>query len=420
MIQLKSDGKTYGSLKKVLTQYELYGITREQLKLAVKKITENEVDDSYPPAAVILWGNLSLSPISILTGVSGADHHVMTLTTVAATTTTVTTTTTTMTTTAVVNDKENNNKDDDNRARNKGGRPIGTTNMARIKKEKMKKAILVEASTRLIKVQKEATNGILPRNGWSNILRQLEVEYDLDINALNAHNALLKDRGRMKNPIGLGELQKSPMLEIELLLVDYILKLSEIGMPLNRGEVIELTTSMIAGQPIEEKVMAWKKKHIRYNDSQAVLGTKWYNNFMNRDQDRLTRKKALIRDVRRETWVMYDNFKLMYDCIYDQMVCAGIATKHPEKVFRNRGGQILDEEEVFGLATEYVLTHPHMIVYANKTGSNTNQKMMGITTGNCLLLELISRRLVHWDWLLTITSLYWSSWWVPASQSWLL
>ncbi len=79
----------------------------------------------------------------------------------------------------------------------------------------MKKAILVEASTHLIKARKEATNGILPRNGWSNILRQLEVEYDLDVNALNAHNALLKDRVCMKNPIGLGELQISPMLKID-------------------------------------------------------------------------------------------------------------------------------------------------------------------------------------------------------------
>ncbi len=209
VIQLKSDGKTYGSLKKVLRQYKLYGITREQLKLAVKKIAENEVNDSYLPAAVVLWANLLLSPISILTGVSGADHHVRTLTTVAATTTTVTMTTTTMTTMAVVNDNDNNNKDANIGARNKSGRPMGMTNMARIEKKNMKKAILVEASTRLIKVRKEATNGILPRNGWSNILRQLKVEYDLDVNALYAHNALLKDRVHMKNPIGLGKLQIS-------------------------------------------------------------------------------------------------------------------------------------------------------------------------------------------------------------------
>jgi hypothetical protein len=71
----------------------------------------------------------------------------------------------------------------------------------------------------------------------------------------------------------------------------------------------------------------------------------------------------------------------MYGCIYDRMVHAGIATKHPEKVFCNRGGQIVDKEEAFGLATEYVLTHPHMIVYANETGLNTNQKMDGHNGG---------------------------------------
>ena len=31
----------------------------------------------------------------------------------------------------------------------------------------------------------------------------------------------------------------------------------------------------------------------------------------------------------------------------------------------------------FGLPTEYVLTHPHMVVYVYKTGPNTNQKMDG-------------------------------------------
>jgi hypothetical protein len=79
--------------------------------------------------------------------------------------------------------------------------------------------------------------------------------------------------------------------------------------------------------------------------------------------------------------VTYDDFKLMYDCIYDQMVHAGIATKHPEKVFHNRGGQIVDEEEAFGSVTEYVLTHPHMIVYVDEIGLNTNQKMDGHNGG---------------------------------------
>jgi hypothetical protein len=44
---------------------------------------------------------------------------------------------------------------------------------------------------------------------------------------------------------------------------------------LNKGGVIELATSMIFGLPLEEKVIAWKQKHIRYKDNQALLGDHW-------------------------------------------------------------------------------------------------------------------------------------------------
>ncbi len=59
------------------------------------------------------------------------------------------------------------------------------------------------------------------------------------------------------------------------------------------------------------------------------------------------------------------------------MVHAGVAAKLPDKIFCNRDGHIVDEDNAFGLPTEYVLTHPHMVVYVDKTGSNTNQKMDG-------------------------------------------
>jgi hypothetical protein len=58
---------------------------------------------------------------------------------------------------------------------------------------------------------------------------------------------MLKDHVWRKNPIGLADSQTSPMAEIELLLVDYVVKLSDIGMPLNKGGVIELATAMISG-----------------------------------------------------------------------------------------------------------------------------------------------------------------------------
>ena len=67
-------------------------------------------------------------------------------------------------------------------------------------------------------------------------------------------------------------MQISPTLEIEPLLVDYVVKLFELGMPLNRNGVIELAMSMIDGHQIEEKIRVWKKKHIFYSDNKAMLG----------------------------------------------------------------------------------------------------------------------------------------------------
>jgi hypothetical protein len=96
---------------------------------------------------------------------------------------------------------------------------------------------------------------------------------------------------------------------------------------------------------------------------------------------------VLICDVKRNSWVTYNNFELMYDCVYDRMVHAGVAAKLPGKVFRDRGGRIVDEEDAFGLPTEYVLTHPLMVVYVDKTGSNTNLKMDGHIGGELFVLE---------------------------------
>jgi hypothetical protein len=86
----------------------------------------------------------------------------------------------------------------------------------------------------------------------------MEIEHDLEVNCLDKHKMILKEHVWRKNPAGLTDLQTSPMEEIELPLVDYVVKLSDIGMPLNKGGVIELATSMISCLPLDEKVIAWK------------------------------------------------------------------------------------------------------------------------------------------------------------------
>jgi hypothetical protein len=169
-------------------------------------------------------------------------------------------------------------------------------------------------------------------------------------------------------------LQTSPTLELEPALVDYVERLSEIGMPLNREGVSKLVISIISGQPIEEKVIPWKKAHCSYYKSMPLLGISWYHHFIQCNSDKLTRKKALIQEVQHETWVKYENFQNMYVCVYNQMVIAGVTRKLPKKAYCDRDGAIFDEEKAFGFAPEYELLYPEMVVTVDETGANTNQK----------------------------------------------
>ncbi len=117
VIKLKKAGRKYGYLTKVVKQYDVYGITREQLKHAVNKIEKNEVHEiSQHPAAVLLGG--SILPMSTLTSERDLDKNpIMTAALDNSMSTAAKTTATTP-------------------PRGKGGRPKGMTNRAKIRKTK--------------------------------------------------------------------------------------------------------------------------------------------------------------------------------------------------------------------------------------------------------------------------------------------
>lgn len=78
---------------------------------------------------------------------------------------------------------------------------------------------------------------------------------------------------------------------------------------------------MIEGTPTADKVIAWKKKYSHpRNEGNLLVGNGWFDGFMACKKEYLKSKKALIRNVKCNTWVTYDNFKAMYENIYDRMV----------------------------------------------------------------------------------------------------
>jgi hypothetical protein len=91
-------------------------------------------------------------------------------------------------------------------------------------------------------------------------------------------------RGKVTNPTRSGAV--SPMLEMEPLLVTFVICLKWIGHPLNPSKFLDLANSLIKGTPLEEKILASKK----VGEIGAASGKKYYQNFMKRNSDEINSK----------------------------------------------------------------------------------------------------------------------------------
>jgi hypothetical protein len=170
----------------------------------------------------------NLSPISEL--ILGSTFDTSTLTETSTNTLSVSKTTITLSTSVIATTTE--------MSRKKGDRPKGSTVKTRNERASKMKAILVEAATLIIDTRQGEADGKLVCHGYKQILTSLEVKHWLEENSLDMHRKTINSRIRTKIPSGLGKSQTSPMLEFEPVLVDYVERLSEIGMPLNREGVI--------------------------------------------------------------------------------------------------------------------------------------------------------------------------------------
>jgi hypothetical protein len=166
--------------------------------------------------------------------------------------------------------------------------------------------------------------------------------------------------------------------------------LAKIGEAQSKEGVIGLMSEMIAGTEYEKRLLDFKnKRKIAINNENQVLGKAWYNGFMKRNKEKLKRGKCKIKDIKRNTWVTYENFSNMYDCVYDSMVEAGIAEKVEEELLFDRHGVEVDcIDNAFGKPTKYRMLKPENVVFVDETGCNTNQKEDGNVGGKLFILPV--------------------------------
>jgi hypothetical protein len=76
----------------------------------------------------------------------------------------------------------------------------------------------------------------------------------------------------------------------------------------------------------------------------------------------------------------------IYDKIYSQLVEVGLAVQHPEPVWHDKDGNVVDEEHLaVGLKSRFELIHPDWLIFVDEVGFNTSQTKDGQVGGEKFL-----------------------------------
>jgi hypothetical protein len=272
----------------------------------------------------------------------------------------------------------------------KGGRPKGTT-LSSKRIFAWKKRNAVTEATKLYVAEKEKAEmegKPMSKGVLTSIITTVEEQNELDTGTVLS--TTIRNRAHRKNISGIANQRISPLANVEPILVEYCLRLSKIGAPLTKDQVITLASSLIHGTTHLDDLIEFKRRrHLLGEEvmNQNILGNRWYSNFLGRNSDKLKRGRGRVRDVKRHTWCNIDAFQNMYDNVYDTMVDAGVAELLPEPVtYDIYGVETTDPKLMYGCPTKYKMIHPEMILFADECGSNTNQATDGHVGGQLFVL----------------------------------
>jgi hypothetical protein len=191
-------------------------------------------------------------------------------------------------------------------ALNKGGRPLGATNEAkhdREEREDMAKAHVVKVL--LARWAERKPGKRTERNELKLIIEAAKEKF-------NVHNLIIGESMiRQRANTGKTLTRRggvSPMLEIEPLLVIFVICLQRIGTPLNPTSFLALANSLIEGTPLEKKVLESKNG----GKIGAANGTRYYMGFMKRNKDEIDSKCPRKFPADRKNWTPYPNIDSMF------------------------------------------------------------------------------------------------------------
>ena len=187
----------------------------------------------------------------------------------------------------------------------------------------------------------------------------------------------------------------TPMAPLESALLEIVIQMGKMNQPLTVNEGLQLANSMIKpGSNVEKKVLSYLKSRGQYKiDGTStkspgnLLGVGYWHGFRKRYKHQLVSKRGVQFGHNRSEWCKYNNFKIMYDLVYESMEIAGVAEKLPQPEWQNGLGEKVGEENAVGEMVEYKVTYPEYILFADEVGNNTCQKDDGHVGGQKFLVK---------------------------------
>lgn len=138
-------------------------------------------------------------------------------------------------------------------------------------------------------------NGKVAHGTLKKIVKQVEKEKQLQPGTLNAET--IRTRVNRNNVTGFNPQSTSPLLFMDHILIDYIIRLSRMGKPLNKQEIIELARDMITNTELVTNYAKHLGKPLNHSQIRPTIitpGDGWYTKFMKRHNEKL---KRYVEDI---------------------------------------------------------------------------------------------------------------------------
>ena len=168
------------------------------------------------------------------------------------------------------------------------------------------------------------------------------------------------------------KIYKSPLLEVEVVLISFVFTAHRLCCPMAVGDTIALMNALISGTSHKTRLIAWKKTHSWYNTDSTLVGYKWFQNFCKRNPE--LRTKKLQKYARnREDYCNYAAFVKMYTQCEDGLVASGNAVRYEHPVHNDANGKIVDNVSLaFGNLVTINYVRPENVFFLDETVDNTH------------------------------------------------